>query len=168
VRRWVKRAQGRRLDRVDWRGHSLRPHRTRRTAEPWEELVLRTRRELHDQSDLGEYGAAAIARELTSRGLMSLPSVRTIGRILARCGVLDAHRRPRRRPPPLGWYLPAVAAHTAGSAGVRMRLSAMSASFSCSTASSSTTRRTRRADRGWQAIWRIQSRLTPSRAAMWC
>jgi Homeodomain-like domain len=109
VQRWVKRAQGRRLDRVDWREHSSRPHRTRRTAESLEELVLHVRQELKDQSDLGEFGAAAIFRELTTRGLLSLPSVRTIGRILARRGVLDARRRQRRRPPPLGWYLPAVA-----------------------------------------------------------
>jgi hypothetical protein len=113
VQRWVKRTQGRRLDRVDWREHSSRPHRTRRTAEGVEELVLHVRQELKDQSDLGEFGAAAIVRELTMRGFLSLPSVRTIGRILARRGVLDARRRLRRRPPPLGWYLPAVAAQDA-------------------------------------------------------
>jgi hypothetical protein len=113
VQSWVKRAQGRRLDLVDWREHASRPHRTRRTAEALEELVLRVRQELKEQSDLGEFGAAAIARELTRRGLLSLPSVRTIGLILARRGVLDARRRPRRRPPPLGWYLPAVATRDA-------------------------------------------------------
>jgi hypothetical protein len=78
-----------------------------------EELMLHVRQELKEQSDLGEFGAAAIARELTQRGLSPLPSVRTIGRILARRGVLDARRRPRRRSPPLGWYLPAVAARAA-------------------------------------------------------
>jgi hypothetical protein len=113
VQRWVKRAQGCRLDRVDWRAHSSRPHRTRRTPESLEELVLHVRQELKERSDLGEFGAAAIARELTRRGHLSLPSVRTIGRILARRGVLDARRRPRHRPPPLGWYLPAVAAREA-------------------------------------------------------
>jgi hypothetical protein len=113
VQRWVKRGQGRRLDRVDWRAQSSRPHRTRRTAESLEELVLHVRQELKERSDLGEFGAAAIARELTRRGHLSLPSVRTIGRILARRGVLDAHRRPRHRPPPLGWYLPVVAAREA-------------------------------------------------------
>jgi transposase len=61
VQRWVKRAQGRRLDRVDWRAHSSRPHRTRRTPESLEELVLHVRQELKEQSDLGEFGAAAIA-----------------------------------------------------------------------------------------------------------
>jgi hypothetical protein len=113
VQRWVKRAQGRRLDRVDWCEHASRRHRTRCTAEAPEELVLRVRQELKEQSDLGGFGAAAVAREWTRRGLLSLPSLRTIGRILARREVLDARRRPRRRPPPLGWYLPAVATRDA-------------------------------------------------------
>jgi len=110
VPRGVKRAQGGRLDRVDWREHSSCPHRTRRTAEALEELMLRVRQELKEQRDLGEFGAAAIAHELTQRGISPLPSVRTMGRILARRGVLDARRRPRRPPQPLGWYLPAVGA----------------------------------------------------------
>jgi transposase len=74
VQRWVKRAQRRRLDRVDWREHSSRPHHTRRIAESLEELVLHVRQELKDQSDLGEFGAVAIFRELTTRGLVSLRS----------------------------------------------------------------------------------------------
>jgi transposase len=113
VQRWVKRAQGHRLDRVAWAGQPSRPHRTRRTEAFLEDLVLRIRRELQDQSDLGEFGAVAISRESITRGLPYVPSVRTIGRILARRGVLDARRRPRRRPPPLGWYLPTVAARDA-------------------------------------------------------
>lgn len=113
VQRWVKRAEGRRLDRVEWRGQSSRPHRTRRTDASLEALVLHMRQELKEQSDLGEFGAVAIHRELRVRGHAALPSVRTIGRILARRGVLDARRRPRRRPPPLGWHLPAVAAQDA-------------------------------------------------------
>jgi Homeodomain-like domain len=110
VQRWVKRAAGHRLDRVDWRGQLSRPHRTRRTDASLEDLVLQVRQALQEQSDLGEFGAVAIHRELTARRCSSLPSVRTIGRILARRGVLDARRRQRRRPPPLGWYLPMVAA----------------------------------------------------------
>lgn len=110
VQRWVKRAAGHRLDRVDWRGQSSRPHRTRRTDASLEDLVLQVRQELQAHSDLGEFGAVAIHRELTTRSFSSLPSVRTIGRILARRGVLDARRRQRRRPPPRGWYLPMVAA----------------------------------------------------------
>ena len=41
------------------------------------------------------------------------PSVRTIGRIIERSGALDAQRRVRRAAPPLGWYLPEVAARRA-------------------------------------------------------
>ena len=37
------------------------------------------------------------------------PSVRTIGRILRRQGLLDGQRRVRRAAPPAGWYLPGVA-----------------------------------------------------------
>lgn len=113
VPRGVKRAEGHRLDRVDWRGHSSRPHRTRRTDASLEELVRHVRQELKEHSDLGEFGAVAIHHELRVRGHTALPSVRTLGRILARRGVLDARRRPRRRPPPLGWHLPAVAARDA-------------------------------------------------------
>ena len=113
VQRWVKRAVGRRLDRVDWRGHASRPHRTRRTDISLEDVVWRVRQELQEHSDLGEFGAVAIHHELRRRGHAMLPSVRTIGRILVRRGVLDARRRQRRRPPPLGWHLPAVAAREA-------------------------------------------------------
>jgi len=66
VQSWVKRAQGRRLDLVDWREHASRPHRTRRTAEALEELVLRVRQELKEQSDLGESGAAVMFRALAA------------------------------------------------------------------------------------------------------
>jgi len=67
------------------------------------------REELKSHSDLGEFGAVAIERALRALDGSS-PSVRTIGRILQRRGVLDGHRRVRRPPPPRGWYLPAVAA----------------------------------------------------------
>jgi len=72
--------------------------------------VLGLRRELKETSDLGEYGARAIHRELVARGYGMVPSVRTIGRVLERRGALDAARRVRRPPPPPGWYLPEVAA----------------------------------------------------------
>jgi hypothetical protein len=68
------------------------------------------RRELKETSDLGEYGARAIYRELAARGQGVVPAVRTIGRILERRGALDAGRRRRRPPPPPGWYLPDVGA----------------------------------------------------------
>lgn len=71
--------------------------------------MLEVRRDLREHSILGEYGAAAIARELVARGVGPRRSARTIGRILERRGALDARRRVRRPPPPVGWYLPPVA-----------------------------------------------------------
>src|SRR5262245_33553569 len=111
VQVWVARAHGQRRDRVAW---SDRPRGGRRsaaaTAPRIEDLVVRLRQELRGTSALGEYGAAAVRRELERRRLQPLPSVRTIGRILLRRGVLDGRRRVRRPPPPKGWYLPPVAA----------------------------------------------------------
>lgn len=71
--------------------------------------MLRVRRELKEKSDLGEYGALAIRAELARRRRGALPSTRTIGRILERCGALDGRQRVRRPPPPRGWYLPKLA-----------------------------------------------------------
>src|SRR5713226_4869399 len=110
VQRWVQRAGGRRLDRVDWRDRPHTPHRIRRTAPEVEERVLRLRSTLRDTSDLGEFGAVAIRQALLERGGSRVPAVRTIGRILERRGALEGRRRVRRPPPPLGWYLPAVVA----------------------------------------------------------
>jgi transposase len=110
VRRWVARAKGRRLDRVDW--SSRLPGRRRpanKTPANVEELVLRVRRELKEKSALGEYGAVAIRAELARRRRGPLPSTRTIGRILERRGALDGRQRVRRPPPPRGWYLPKLA-----------------------------------------------------------
>jgi hypothetical protein len=78
-----------------------------------EQFVLQLRRWLKEKSVLGEYGAVAVARELEARSVQSRPSIRTIGRILQRHGVLDGRRRTRRPPPPRGWYLPEVAASKA-------------------------------------------------------
>ena len=111
VQYWVGRAEGRRLDRVDWADRSRRPHRTRRTARALEDHVLAVRGRLKRESALGEYGAPAIARVLATTGepqARSL-SVRTIGRILERRGALDSRSRARHPAPPPGWYLPAVA-----------------------------------------------------------
>ncbi len=111
VQRWVQRAAGQRLDRVDWSDRSAAPHSLPpRTDQGMEDLVLTVRRDLREQSALGEYGAAAIQRELQARGEDHVPTVRTINRILARCGALDAHHRMRHKPPPRGWYLPDLAA----------------------------------------------------------
>ena len=109
VQHWVQRAQGKRLDRVDWHDRSTAPRKTRRTQAALERRVLATRKRLKDRSALGEYGAPAIYRELQAQSTPALPAIRTIGRILARHGVLDGRRRIRRPPPPPGWYLPLVA-----------------------------------------------------------
>ena len=95
---------------MDWNDLSSAPHRNQRTDTAGEQRALTIRRWLKDRSPLGEYGAAAIRREMKIRGITPLLSISTIGRILRRHGVLDGRRRVRRPPPPRGWYLPAVAA----------------------------------------------------------
>jgi putative transposase len=110
VQRWVQRAKGQRLDRVDWEDRSRSPRHPHRTEAAIEEQILAVRRELERSSDLGFHGAEAIHQVLSARKVQGLPTVRTVGRILRRCGVLDGQARVRRRPPPTGWYLPAVAA----------------------------------------------------------
>lgn len=109
VQYWVTRTRGKRLDRIDWNGQTTAPQRSSRTSPVIERMILTTRQYLKDKSVLGEFGAAAIHRELQGQ-LQDLPSLRTIGRILERHGCLDARRRVRRPAPPLGWYLPEVAA----------------------------------------------------------
>lgn len=106
VQWWCRRAGNVPLDRVDWRDRSPVPRRVHRTESAVEDRVLSLRRALKETSDLGEYGARIIHRELVARGHALVPSVRTIGRILERRGALDARRRIRRTPPPPGWYLP--------------------------------------------------------------
>lgn len=110
VQVWVARAAGQRLDRIDWLD---RPRGGRRescaTPTRIEDLVVRLRKELRERSALGDSGARAIRDELERRGSKPLPSVRTIGRILLRRGMLDGRRRVRRPPPPPGWYLRRVA-----------------------------------------------------------
>ena len=113
VMRWVHRTEGGRLDRADLADGSSCPHTTQRTSPKREALILEVRRALANDSDLGEYGAEAIHRELRKRRARGGPSPRTIGRVLERCGALDGRRRTRRPAPPRGWYLPEVAAHRA-------------------------------------------------------
>ena len=107
---WLRRAEGRRLDRVEWEDRSSAPQQPRRTPIEVEDLVLLLRRDLKERSDLGEFGALAIQEELRRRHAPLVPSIRTIGRILERRGALDLGRRVRRPAPPIGWYLPEVAA----------------------------------------------------------
>ena len=110
VQRWVERAGDRALEEVDWGDRSSAPRRQgAQTPARVEDEILRLRRTLRHDSLLGEYGAEAIRRELLASGTAA-PSTRTIGRILARRGALDARRRERRTAPPRGWYLPRVAA----------------------------------------------------------
>lgn len=108
VQRWVTRAAGQRLDRVEWSDRPPLAHTIHRTDRDTEDLILTLRGELKERSDLGEFGAHAIHRTLVTRAYPWIPTVRTIGRILERRGALDSRRRVRRVPPPRGWYLPDV------------------------------------------------------------
>ena len=110
VRKWLKRAGRRRLDRVDFGSQSRAPKTLQRTAAEMEDLILEVRRWLQEESPLGEYGPVAIRRELLARPVERPPAITTIKRILRRRGALDGRRRIRRPAPPPGWYLPAVAA----------------------------------------------------------
>lgn len=114
VQRWVTRAADVRLDQVDWSSQPTRvtPPKNR-TVPDIESLILTTRSDLSRASHLGEHGAAAIRRALEEGGMTSPPSTRTIGRVLVRSGALDGQRRVRTPPPPIGWYLPDVAAKRA-------------------------------------------------------
>lgn len=75
-----------------------------------ETRLIDTRQHLRDHSPLGEYGAAAVRQTLLDAGAGGVPSVRTIGRVFERYGMLDVQRTPRRKAPPKGWYLHDVAA----------------------------------------------------------
>lgn len=108
VQYWVARAGKTRLDRVDWSDHRVRGHRpANRTTPALEAQILRVRDRLAQHSILGEYGAATIFRVLQDEGSRP-PSIRTIGRVLVRQGVVGPHGRVRRPAPPPGWYLPPV------------------------------------------------------------
>ena len=105
---WVRRAEGRRLDRVDFA--SRKPGCAwNRTAAGTEQRIIALRHGLRE-SVLGEYGAQAIQRALQAEGPKAVPSLATINRVLARQGLQDGARRTRRPAPPKGWYLPGVAA----------------------------------------------------------
>lgn len=109
VQRWVERARGQRLDRVDFQDRPSIPKTVpRRTSGEMEDRILDLRKQLRDNSDLGEFGALAIHRELLRRSQIHVPAPRTINRILQRHGVFDVRRRRRWPAPPRGWYLPDV------------------------------------------------------------
>jgi transposase-like protein len=113
VQFWLQRAQDLPLGHVDWEDNSHAPHQqANQTPQATEERILKLRQELAKGSDLGEYGAQAIRRELLAEGANNpetVPSLATINRILKRHGVFDGRKRVRRPPPPPGWYLPEVA-----------------------------------------------------------
>jgi transposase len=114
VQRWVARAGNRRLDRVAWSDQPRGPrHAPRRADSALEAQVVALRRRLRQESDLGEFGAEAIAAELRRQAIPHPPCARTIHRILRRCGALDGAQRTRRAAPPRGWYLPDLAAERA-------------------------------------------------------
>jgi len=111
VRFWLERVKDRHLDRVDFSDRRAGPRvPVNKTPSEVEDKALSLRRELKEESVLGEFGAAAIHREMRALNVESLPSLRTVGRILERRGVLEGRRRQRRPAPPKGWYLPEVAA----------------------------------------------------------
>ena len=86
--KWVKRSSG--YDGSWYKDRSRRPHVTpNRTPSEIEEIVKMVRLNLYNQ-DLF-CGAQAILWEMEDLGVMPLPSVRTINRILARNGL--THRR---------------------------------------------------------------------------
>ncbi len=108
VELWVGRAQGRRLDRVDFADR--KPGRAwNRIGSHVEQQITELRRALRDESILGEYGARAIQAALKAE-MPDTPSEATINRVLSRRGLQDAVRRIRRPAPPQGSYLPEVAA----------------------------------------------------------
>jgi len=110
VQRWVVHAKGKRLDRVDWADH---PDGTstpaNRSAVTIERCILSLRKQLKEDSPLGEHGADAILREMEQRKCPTPPSRATVNRILKRHGELDGRRRKRFKAPPPGWYLKPLA-----------------------------------------------------------
>lgn len=105
---WVHRAEGHRLDRVDFTAQ--RPGRAwNRVGAEAEQRIVELRKAL-GESILGEYGARAIQRALQDERAPVEPSLATINRVLLRHGLQDGSRRIRRPAPPKGWYLPEVVA----------------------------------------------------------
>src|SRR4051794_41957268 len=102
VQYWVGRADGQRLDRVDWSDRSHAPRAPHRTGAAIEDLVLTLRRELAGTSDLGAYGAEAIQQAPRGRGSGTPPSARTLGPIPGGKGAPAWGERGRRPPPPRG------------------------------------------------------------------
>ena len=107
---WLARAGDQPLPRVDWRDRSHAPAQPPHQTDPKvEQRIVQLRQQLR-HSAMGFVGAQAIADVLAPALGARLPSVRTIGRVLARHGQLDGRPRVRQAAPPPGWYLPELAA----------------------------------------------------------
>jgi len=105
---WIERAEGIRLDRIDFSG--AKPGRAwNRLPRRVEQRIVELRKSLREHSILGEYGAQAIQQALALQLRSEVPARATINRTLSRHGLQDGARRIRRPPPPKGWYLPSVA-----------------------------------------------------------
>lgn len=92
---WLARARQQPLAQVDWQDRSPAPPRqARQTAPALERRIVALRQQLR-RGDLGFIGAQAIHEALRGQGSPTPPppSVRTIGRILRRHGLLDGVRR---------------------------------------------------------------------------
>jgi hypothetical protein len=110
VHRWVTRSQVARLDRVDFGNKKTGvPKPKNKTPNKMEKIVLRIRKYLKEKSILGLHGANAIRDEMIRLDHKTIPSSRTITRILKRHGKIDYKKRVRHEAPPPGWYLPALA-----------------------------------------------------------
>jgi hypothetical protein len=79
-----------------------------RTPLEVEQNILRIRKDLKEESVLGEYGAVAIHCEMMLQNSHVVPSTRTINLILQHHGCFDTRYRVRRAAPPRGWHLPEV------------------------------------------------------------
>jgi len=111
VRLWMARAEGHRLNRVDFSNRKPGCERGwNRLPVALEQRIAELRRALREESILGEHGAQAIQRTLKGEMPSGVPGIATINRALSRQGLQDGTRRIRRAPPPKGWYLPEVAA----------------------------------------------------------
>jgi len=98
------------LDRVDWNDQPDGPTKpANRSAGEIEQCVRSLRKQLKENSPLGEHGADAILREMKQRNCPTPPSRATVNRILKRHGELDGRQRKRFKPPPTGWYLKPLA-----------------------------------------------------------
>ena len=110
VEHWKNRAKGQRLDRVDWNDQTDGTSTpVNRSSLKIEQCVLTLRKQLKEDSPLGEHGADAILREMEQRECPLPPSRATVNRILKRHGAFDGRRRKRFKPPPTGWYLKPLA-----------------------------------------------------------